>query len=221
MFCELLQTPYIIIIIIIIKLVAWIFLTLSYHLSNRLSLLVGPLDGPQCLYRADKYKSLLISKHWYVHVLESIGELHLLAHCCFSSSAQCVLFILHKWFMNWELSDCTTVVLWVAASRICWNQYAASLCSPQHFFSKHFIKVHMVLPYNHTVMAIAEKNSHLILSKRLAFCMVHNLSIAVHVFPICVLTLLLVDEILLPRYENYFINFRGLSFNAEMAASCL
>ena len=53
-----------------IKLIAQIPLTLSCHPS----LLAGPLDCIQCLYKADIYKSLLISQHWCVHVLESTGE---------------------------------------------------------------------------------------------------------------------------------------------------
>ena len=37
-----------------------------------------------------------------------------------------------------------------------------------------------------------------------------------HAFPMHMLTTLLVDEILLPRYVNWFINFRGLPLKVEM-----
>ena len=35
------------------------------------SLLVGPLDGIQCLHRADGYKFLLVSQHWWVSMCRS------------------------------------------------------------------------------------------------------------------------------------------------------
>ena len=66
----------------------------------------------------------------------------------------------------------------------------------------------MVQAYNSTDTATAWKKSD--------FLMVVNLSIAVYALPMCMLTLLLVDEILLPRYGNWFTNFRGLPFNVEI-----
>ena len=42
--------------------------------------------------------------------------------------------------------------------------------------------------------------------------MINNLLIAVHTFLMGVLTSLSVDEILVPKYLNWFINFSGLSF---------
>ena len=50
--------------------------------------------------------------------------------------------------------------------------------------------------------------------------MIDNLLIAVHTFARPMLTLLLVDEILLPKYVNLSINFRGLPLQVEMATSC-
>ena len=47
--------------------------------------------------------------------------------------------------------------------------------------------------------------------------MIDNLSITVHAFPMSMLTWLSVEEILLPRYLNLSTNFRGVSFNVEMA----
>ena len=71
---------------------------------------------------------------------------------------------------------------------------------PFILFSKHFIKVQVVQPYNSTDTAIAWKNSRFISSDWSDFHMVDNLSMAVHAFPKLMLTLLLVDKILLLRY---------------------
>ena len=65
----------------------------------------------------------------------------------------------------------------------------------------------MVQLYSSTDMVTHLKNSCFVLSD---FYMVDNLSIAVHVFPMRMLTLLSIDEILLPRYMNGSINLRGL-----------
>ena len=47
--------------------------------------------------------------------------------------------------------------------------------------------------------------------------MVVNLSIVVDALPMYMLTLLSVDEILLPSYINWSTNFRNLPFNEKMA----
>ena len=46
--------------------------------------------------------------------------------------------------------------------------------------------------------------------------MIINLSIVVHAFPMHMMTLLSVDEILLPRYVNCSTNFRGWSLKMKM-----
>ena len=51
--------------------------------------------------------------------------------------------------------------------------------------------------------------------------MINNLSTAVHAFPICMLTALSVDKILLPKYVNKSTNLGGLLLNVEMALSWL
>ena len=51
--------------------------------------------------------------------------------------------------------------------------------------------------------------------------MIDNLSIAVQVLPMRLLTSLSVDEILLPAYMNWFTNFCSLPINEEMAPSWL
>ena len=82
-----------------------------------------------------------------------------------------------------------------------------------------FGDVQKVQPYSN--MAPAWKNSNLILSERIDFHMVDNLLIAVHVFSMHMLTLLSVDEILLPKYVNCSTNLRGLLSNVEMEPTCL
>ena len=75
----------------------------------------------------------------------------------------------------------------------------------------------MVQPYNSTYTINAWKTSCFLLSERSDFSMIDNLSIPVHALPMCLLTSLSVDEILLPKYVNWFINFRGFPSNEEMA----
>ena len=48
-----------------------------------------------------------------------------------------------------------------------------------------------------------------------------NLLIAVHHLLICTLTLFSVEDILLPKYVNWSNNFRGLTFNEDMAPRTL
>ena len=73
---------------------------------------------------------------------------------------------------------------------------------------RHFVRV--VQPYNSTDTDTAWENSHFILSERLNFHMVVNQSIAVHALPKHTLTSLSEDELLVMRYMNWSINFRGL-----------
>ena len=51
--------------------------------------------------------------------------------------------------------------------------------------------------------------------------MVDNLLIAVYAFSMHMLILLSVNEMLFPRYVKWSTNFIVLSFNVEMAPSCL
>ena len=73
-------------------------------------------------------------------------------------------------------------------------------------------------PYSSTDMPTAWKNLYFILLKTSDFYMINNLSIAVHALLICIFTLLYVDKILLPRYVNRSMNFRGLPFNEKMTS---
>ena len=62
-------------------------------------------------------------------------------------------------------------------------------------------------------MATVWKNSGFILPERSDFHRIINLSVSVYALPNCILTSISVDEILLPWYVNWYINFRGLPFN--------
>ena len=80
-------------------------------------------------------------------------------------------------------------------------------------------------PYSSNDKATAWKNACFILRERSDFHLVNNLFIAVHFFPMHMLTSLFVDEILLLRYMNWSTNSRGLPFNVlsvhvEANASC-
>ena len=86
------------------------------------------------------------------------------------------------------------------------------------FFSMCLVRIQVVHPCSSTYIATAWKKSHFILSD---IHMINNLSTAIHIFPIHILTSLSVDEILLLRYMNWGTNFRGLLFKVEMAPSCL
>ena len=60
--------------------------------------------------------------------------------------------------------------------------------------------------------SMAWKEPCFILSDRWHFHMINNLMIAVYAFARYLLTLLSVDEILLPKYVNLFTNLRGQTF---------
>ena len=135
-----------------------------------------------------------------------------------SSSAAFVLFIWLEWFLRWEVSDHTVAVLWGVDNRICSRQRAAFLCSSHQAFSLCLDSKHVVHPYNSIDKGTARKKSHFILLDRSDLQIINNLSIAAaHTFNWYILTLLSVDEMLLPTYVNLSINFRGLPFKVEVA----
>ena len=100
------------------------------------------------------------------------------------------------------------------------KQHAASLYCSRLVFSS---VVSLQLKWcNHTLILIWLQVGRIpILSEGSDFYMVINLSKAVHAFPMHMLILLSVDEILLLRYINWFTNFRGLLFNEKIAPSWL
>ena len=74
----------------------------------------------------------------------------------------------------------------------------------------------MVQAYSCTDSTTVLKNSFFNLSKRSDFYMIDNLSTAVPALPMNLVTSLSVDEILLPRYVNGSIDFRGLPFDVDI-----
>ena len=72
----------------------------------------------------------------------------------------------------------------------------------------------MVCPYSS--IAPTWKKSYFILSEGSDFYMINNLLIAVYAFPMCMLTLLSADEIMLPKYVKWSTNFRGLPLKVEI-----
>ena len=106
------------------------------------------------------------------------------------------------------VSGCTAV-----ASRICSKQYAVSLCSSHLAFPA---SVSLKSKWcSHTVLFTQLQLGRILVLfyQRSNFHMVHNLSIAVYDLPMCILTSLSVDEILLLKYMNCSTNFRGFLFN--------
>ena len=96
-----------------------------------------------------------------------------------------------------------------------------NLVKYSNFSFMRFFRVHVVHPYSRTDTDTTCKKSCIIWSERANFYMIDNLSIAVHPFPMRILTSLSIDEILLPRYVNWSTNIRCLALKVEMAPSCL
>ena len=132
---------------------------------------------------------MLCGLHWWVHEYESIEEYHLWVTSYFTCSVQ---FVLLWWFVICFLECCFKDLFKTACNIL--------VCFPFSFFTRCFVKVQVVQPYNSTDMAIAWKNPHFISSERSYFLMTVSLSLAFHALPMHMLTMLSVDEILLPRY---------------------
>ena len=107
-----------------------ILLTLSHHLFLS-PIILGKLS--------DGCKFLLFGQYWCIYVWEFIGECCLWIHLYLPHSTQYALLILLEWFVWWKVSDCTTAVLWGAASWICSNQHVAFLCSYHVAFFKFLV----------------------------------------------------------------------------------
>ena len=67
---------------------------------------------------------------------------------------------------------------------------------PIYLLFKHFVKVPLAKPYSSMDMASIWEDFCFILSERLDFHIVNNLPIAIHAFPVYMLTSFSVDEIL-------------------------
>ena len=167
--------------------------------------IVSYLDSTQWLHKADECEFLQVGQHWCVHVQDSIGEC-LFWFCPYFISMSCSSY----WdgFARWEVSGRTTAVLQGAASRICSKQHAATLCSSHLAFSP---SVSLESEWcNHTVVLTRLQLGRIpiLFHQRSNFHMVNNPLITVHALPMHILISLSVDEILLLRYRNWFMNFR-------------
>ena len=77
------------------------------------------------------------------------------------------------------------------------------------------------LHYCNTYTATAGKNTRFILLEKSDLHVVDDLSIAVHILLMRILTLLSVDVILLPGWITRSTNFKGLTFSEELVPSWL
>ena len=79
---------------------------------------------------------------------------------------------------------------------------------PFSSFSIRLVSVHVVHPYSRINTITTWKKLRFILLDQSVFCMIDNLTIAVHVFVSSILMSFSVDETLLPRYVNLSTSFR-------------
>ena len=129
----------------------------------------------------------------------------------------CATCLVHLTWMVCEIAGKWIYSCCLVGSWICSKQYAVSWCISHLAFSPDtLLKSKWCC---HTDTARAWKNSSFTLSKRLNFHMISNLSIVVYAFPTHTLTSLSINEILLLRYGNEFIDFRSLPFSVDMAPS--
>ena len=84
-----------------------------------------------------------------------------------------------------------------------------------------FVSVHVVHPYDSMASATAWKKSGFNSSDKSDFRMIIYLWIIFHAFSWHTLISLSVHEMLFPKYESWFTDFRGLSFRVEIAPFCL
>ena len=108
--------------------------------------------------------------------------------------------------------------MWGVASRICSRQHEDFLCSYHLAFSSMcFVHIHVVHPYSSIDTDSLEEI--LLYFIRSHFHMIDNLSIAFHTYARCMLTPLSVDE--MPKYLNWFTNFKGLPLKVETDPFCI
>ena len=142
-----------------------------------------------------------LSFYWSVNIGESIGERYSRVHPYFFRRAQDVLPVLLRVIVRWEVSGCTTAVLLDFTSSICSKQHAASFCSSHLAFSP---SASLKTKWCNSILVLTqillERIPVLFYQRWLDFLMVINLSIAVNILPMHKLTLLSVDEILLPMH---------------------
>ena len=115
---------------------------------------------------------------------------------------------------KWLYSYCFIVCCF----RISSKQHVAFLYSDHIAFSSSILFasnwcINTVVPHSHSLEEIP-----FFIMKKINFHITDNLLIVVHAFPICKLTSLSVDEILLLIYVNCSINFRSLPCKIVMAS---
>ena len=119
-----------------------------------------------------------------------------------------MLLVLLGWFVRRQLIICAAATFCGATSRISLNHHATFLCSLHVTFLPSILSKSQ--RGNHT--ATAWKIYDLILKVMSFFHIVDDKSALVHMF-----ASFSVDEIMLPKYVNYFSNFRVLPFSVELA----
>ena len=97
-------------------------------------------------------------------------------------------------FVRWEVNGCTSAVLWCAASRICSEQHVTSLCTSHLAFSPGILLKFKWCDHTIVLSQLQFGKIPILFHQRSEFHMVINLLIIVHVLPICILTLFLIDE---------------------------
>ena len=122
-------------------------------------------------------------------------------------------------FGIWEVNEWIAVDFWSAASRICSKEHAASLSSSHLTFSQ---SVSLKSQQCSCTIVLIQLELRRIPILFYLWDLISIRLVAAHAFPICMLTLVQVDKILLQqRYANGSTNFRRLPFNVEMVSFCL
>ena len=147
------------------------------------------LDDNHYTTRANIYLSIYLCVR--ERVCETFRPVKYLSMCVWERESVCVCVCV--WEREREIQTCRFLIGLVG------REFANGPCS----FSLYFVRVQMVRSYSSTDTAITWEKSVFILSERSDFYMIDNLSIAVHAFARCMVTSLLVDEMLPAMYENW------------------
>ena len=166
--------------------------------------MIRPLDSIQCPHRADERNFLLV------------GQCGLCVCSYFTTSGSASLLCI-SWFVRWEVSGSTVAVLKSAASYICSKQHTAYLCSSHWAFSEGVLLGSKWCSYIILLTLLQLWRILVLFYQRSDF----KLSITDEALPMHMLKSFSIDEILLPKYLNWFINFSSLSFNNEISPASL
>ena len=164
----------------------WLSLFIHPYQSSHF---VSLSDGTWCLHWANAYKFLLVCPCVGINKRTSLIMFVLTSTEYLTHRSWMVCEMGVKWPYNY------------AACKICSKQHAASLCNSHLAFSPSILLV--VQPYSSTDTLTAWKNSCFILSERLDFYIIDNLSIT---FLALIMQMLTWDgTILIKTHELYFI----------------